>query len=789
MTKNVKEINHFFRGVAKKILQYRWLLLALLVIVDIFAVSGLKQVHTNDSWDNWFFEDDPITIATEEFEKIFGNNDYVSLLVQADDVFAPQSLHMIRELGQDLLREVPFSTDITSLTEFEFSQGTEEGITIDNLVPEPIPTDAAEIERIRSLAFSKDNLINRLFTEDSKQALIVLRLHEYPVGYAVEHRREPGMDVGGKVEHIIRSEKYSAFDIKHVGMPRVAYSKTLYFKKEAGRVIGYALMMALVVLIVMLRTVRGVVVPLVVTISSLITTYGAMGFLGVALESSMMTVPVYLGLAISIGYSIHIFNFFKRKFNETGERREAVLYAVEQTGWPLFFTALTTIGSLLSFNLVKITGVRWVGNASASIAAVVYLFVMILTPVLLSFGNDRKPGKIRQAANSMRTDKYFETLGHWTLKHRKLISVAFVIIVVFFAFGLTKIQITFNPFKTFGTKIPYVKEMWEVSRSPIGSIYAYDVTIKFPEEGLAKLPQNLHNLEIFEHKVKTLQFTKRTSSILDILKDMNRTLHANRESYYRLPEDNDLTAQLLLMYEMSGGSEAEKWLDYEYTRLRLMVELSGFDSGEIERETEFIHRAAAELFPDAEIGLVGTAIQGAQISNYIARGQLASFILALAVISVLMMLVFRSVKTGLIGMIPNLTPVIIIGGFMGYAGLGLDMANMMIVPMLLGVAVDDTIHLINHIKLEVENRSTYSEAIIHTFRTVGKALFMTTFILLTTFGMYLTSDATMFVNLGMLIGIALFSALIADYTMTPILLTWTKPFGKELKKGRSPLMK
>ena len=779
MTNNINDINRFFRGIAEKILKYRWLLLVLLVVVDILAVIGLQRVRSNNSWDTWFLEDDPITIATNEFEEVFGNNDYVGILVQADDVFAPEILQMIRGLGKDLLDQVPFSTDVTSLAEFEFTRGTEEGINIDNLVPDPVPTDAAEIERIRRLAFSKENLVNRLFTEDSRQTWIMLRMHDYPDGFEKENGRDPAMDVGEAVEKIIRGEKYAAYNLKHVGMPRVTYSKSVYFQKEAARVIGLAMLMALIVLIIILRSVRGVLVPLIITISALITTYGAMGFLGVAIEMQMMTIPVYLGLAISIGYSIHIINFFKRRFAETGKRRDAVLYAVEQTGWPLFFTALTTIGAMLSFNMVKITGVNWVGNASASIAGVVFIFIMILTPALLSFGKDREPKTTKNTENTTRTDKYFEALGNWVLRRRKAIGLFLILAVIFFAVGLTKTKITFDPFKTFGTKIPYVKEMYDVSRSPIGSIYSYEVTIEFPEEGQAKLPRNLRQFEIFEKKIKALKLTKRTSSVMDILKDMNRTLHADQEIYYKLPESDDLTAQLLLMYEMSGGSQAEKWLDYEYKRLRLMVEIHTFDSDELEKEIEFIYATTAELFPGAEIGLVGTAIQGAQISNYIARGQLYSFLLALAIIGILMMLAFRSVKTGLIGMIPNLTPVIVIGGLMGYLGLGLDMGNMMIIPMLMGIAVDDTIHFINHVKLEVVNRGVYKEAILHTFRTVGKALFMTTFILLATFAMYLTSEANIFINLGMLVCIGLLSALIADYTMMPILLNWAQPFGEE----------
>jgi predicted RND superfamily exporter protein len=604
-------------------------------------------------------------------------------------------------------------------------------------------------------------------------------LREYPDDYEKIHHEEPANIVGRTVDEIILGEKYSAYNIKHSGMPMVTYRKMRFFTKEASRIIGLALIAVVVVLIATLRSLNGLFIPLITTFSSIVVTYGFMGFTGIAIDNTLMTIPVYLGLAVSIGYSIHIFNFFRRRFAETGIRKDAVLYAVEHTGWPLFFTALTTVGSLLSFNLSKIVSIQWVGNASASIIGVVFIFVIILTPVLLSFGKDRPANKVKTIDKPVWTDRIFSSIGEWVLKNNKAIAVAFTILILFLAYGLTKTKVDFDPLKSIGLKIPYVKELADVSDSPIGAMYSYDVVVEFPEEGMAKLPENLRRLEAFETKLKALELTKRSTSILDIIKDMNRTLHSDDESYYRIPEDDVLTAQLLLMYEMSGGNEAEKWLDYEYKRLRLMVEIHWFKANEVEKEIAYIRQQSEKIFPDADVMLVGTFIQGALMNNYIARGQITTFIFALAVIGILMMIVFRSVKTGLIGLVPNLMPVFVVGGIMGWLDLGMDMMTMTVIPMIMGIAVDDTIHYINHCKLEVEQGSRYRPAIIKTFQTVGKALFMTTFILVVTFSMYTTSIAQIYINLGFLIAAGLLSALLADYTMTPILLNWTKPFGKE----------
>jgi len=780
MTKSLFTINQWFRDAAELIVRARWLLIVLLIIIDVLGFWGITKVKTDDTWDSWFAEDDPINVATDEFEDIFGNNDYVGLLITADDVFQPKMLKMIRELGNDLLRQVPLATDVTSLADFEFALGTEEGLNIDNLVPDEIPTDPAAIEHIRKLAFSKQNLVNRLFTEDSKQTWIILRLREYPEDFSEKHDGHEGSAVIGKiVEDIIDSEKYEAFDIKHSGMPMVGYNKMEFFNKEGARIIGLALLAVFLVLIATMRSVRGVVVPLFITISAIVVTYGGMGFLGIAIDNALVTIPVYLGLAVSIGYSIHIFNFFNRRFSETGNRRESVLHAIEQTGWPLFFTALTTIGSLLSFNLSKIVSIQWVGNASASIISVAFLFVIVLTPALLSFGKNKAPKTVSTKDHLIWTDKLFNRWSEFILKYQKPILVVYILLILFLTVGLLKTRVDFDPIKTFGLKIPYVQEISEVGNSPIGAIYSYDVVVEFPEEGMAKLPENMRRLEALEEKIKALELTKRTSSILDIVKDMNRTLHSNDESYYQIPDNNNMAAQLLLMYEMSGGNETEKWMDYEYTRLRLMVEISMFKASEVEHEIEYVKSVAKDIFPESKVSMVGMLIQGAMLNNYIARGQISTTLFAIIVIGLLMMVVFRSIKTGLIGLIPNLTPVFVIGGIMGYLDIGMDMMSMTIIPMIMGIAVDDTIHFINHCKYETEQGLGYNEAITHTFRTVGKALLMTTFILVITFSMYTTSIAKIFEHMGYLIGAGFISALLADYTVTPILLKAVKSFGQK----------
>lgn len=775
MSFKIADQNKRFRRLGEKILKFRWFLIGALIALDVAAVIGMSKVEMNSSWDTWFFEDDPVMQAKERFEGIFGNSDGAGILVQANDVFAPDVLRMIRELGREIEDNVPYIDEVVSISEFEFVSASDSGIRVGNLVPDEIPEDRESIENMRKLAFSKGNLVNKLFSDDSKETWISVRLKEIPEDRVESKGKEPLYVVGQELNRILNQEKYKKYNLKETGMPVIAFDKMNYFQKECGRVVMLALLVALVVVVLFTRSLRGVMVAMATTLSAILVSYGFMGFVGVKVDLNFVTVPVYLALAVSIGYCIHILLFFRRRFNETGNRGESVLHGIEHTGWPLLFTALTTIGCMLSFNFVDITAIRWVGNASAAMIAVVYVFVLVLTPVLLSFGKDKEIFA-EVSESSDRFDIMFDRFGHFVFGKARVILSLFAVLCAALIIGATGLKVDFDPFEGFGMKVPYIKRLYDITQTKTGHMYSYNLMIELGEKGKAKTPEQLKQLEKLEAEIHKLPLTKYSMSVMDILKDMNRTMHGGDEAYYKIPEDEKLISQLLLLYENSGGNEAEYWMDYDYSILRMQVAIDGYNCREIEREYGVIQDLAAGFFPGSKSGMTGTMVEGAVVNNYIARGQVQSFIIALFVIGILMMIVFRSVKAGLIGLIPNIAPVVVIGGVMGYLGYPLDMMSMTIIPMIMGIAVDDTIHFVNHIKFEVEEGHSYSEAIFHSYRKIGKALFMTTAILVITFSVYITSDVVMFKVLGFMVGLGLIAALLCDYMVTPLLISITKPF-------------
>jgi hypothetical protein len=819
----IQKINTFFRKMGEFQIRYRWLLILAALLLVVFGITGIKHIEMANARDDWFDDKEPIVIATEEFEEQFGNNDNISILIEADDVFDPEVLTMIKELGNALLDSVPYADEITSLVEMEISVGTEEGLEVINPFEYGIPANQEELEEIRSLVLSRKALVGKIVSRDCKETWLSLSLIEYPEQeeWEKDTNIDPMFLTGEAAIRVVTDPKWQSdkYTLKPVGLPYTETEERDFFGAEMMTRFVSAFLVMIILLALFIRSLRGVLVPSVTTLLGVVVVFGGMGWFGIGVNQNMVILPVILGMALSVGYSIHLINAFKRFYRKTGKRKESAIAAVEETGWPIFFTALTTIGSVLSFISAGIMTVAWVGYACAAFVLVDYFFVVILIPILMSFGKDRKESyriletkefKLwqwflygwvyelkRQKSilsywlhtsnenSAKRFENWMESLGHFVLRKRTGILILFGVAMIVIAPGIRQVTTNMDIFRFMGTKIPYVKRVYDVTQSQLGSYLTYNITVKFDEQDAIKNPEVLRKFDVLLDTVSSFPLTKKNNdaaavfSILDIIKEMNQTLHSDSIEYHSIPDNSNMIAQVLLLYEMSGGTKTFNWIDEEYSMLRAQVQLEKFVTQEIVRELETIVRIGEESFPNARFSYVGSAVQFAELNGKIVSGELKSVIWALIIIGLLLIIVFSSVKTGFIGLIPNFMPLIVIGGYMGHFNSPLDMMTMTIMPMLLGIAVDDTIHFINAIKFEFEKCGNYNKAIITAFHTVGKSISMTTIILCASFGMFMFSPVANIVRIGYLAPMGLVAALIADFFVTPAFISLTKPFGKE----------
>ena len=781
----IERINELFARFAEQLLRMRWMALCAFVLLIVISVVGMNRMVKETSFDDYFIEDDPMLVKTEEFKSHFGNDYYVGVLTQCDNHFTKRNLTTLRALSNELLDSLSYADKITSLTDIEFMVGSEDGMTIEQIVPDDIPDDGTPaMDSIKARAYSKPHVARKLISEKGDLSWIMLKLRAFPKDSVWKRTSTVAPDIitGEEVERIIKKPEYASLHPKGTGMPYVTHCKTVYIGQEMGRLMMIATIICVVVMLFMTRSWRGIVAPIVSVIGGLFITYGIAGFTQMYVDSTVLMIPTILSFAVAIAYNIHIFSYFRGRMRIHGERHKAIVETIKEIGWSVFFCGFTTLVSLLSFLAIPIRPMHCVGVISSMSVLFVLLTSLIVTPLLLSFGKDKRPIEGFTEDSDTRWTKTMVTLSDVVLRNPHKIGWSFLIICIFLCIGLWKIEAAFDIERTMGIKVPYVKEVMDVGRSELGSLYSYDLIVELPNDDEAKEPEYLKHLDVLQKKVDTYDLTKRTTSILDILKDLNQTLNNADTAYYRIPDTEEEVAQMLVLYENAGGTESEYWMDYDYRRLRLMVEISDFNSAQVEREMAQIQADAEQLFPGAKITTVGNIPQYVTMMQYLVRGQMLSFVISILIIGIILMIAFQSIRVGLIGLIPNMMPAVFVGGYMGWAGIPLDMMTATLLPMMLGMAVDDTIHFINHSKLEYDRTNHYQTAIRRTFRVVGVAIVMTSIITSAVFASFCSSACTMCINFGLMAIIGILSALAADLLVTPILVSKCKVFGKKTLK-------
>ncbi|MEE3313702.1 MAG: efflux RND transporter permease subunit [Treponema sp.] len=782
----VKKINDWFEKFGRFEVKHRWFFIIGLLIITVVGCLGLPRLKLDNGEEDWFDNWDAVKRNQDHFEDIFGSTDTLMAHITADDVFDPECLDMIDRLGDRLLNEVPYASSITSLMELSVPLGTDEGFEVTSPFDDGIPSDPAELAEKKDFILSRESLRNVLVSDDCTETWLIVNLEQYsePLTEAMEKIAPPAMSIFNADE--FKSNKWI---IRPAGMSYTEYEEEAATMEQCVSRIGIGFVVMIIFLIIFIRSLRGVIVPAIATSGAICTTLGFSAWMNIKGNNTMILVTVLLSMALAVGYAVHYINSFKMYFRKTGQRKESIVMGVRDSGWALFFTVITTMGGMLSFLAGGIKPMRWVGAITAAAVFAVFAYTMILLPTLLSFGKDKEPDpNFVDSSGSTKSDLRVESMGK-SILNKKWITVAVSAAVMVACIpGLFKIKVNMNYSEMMGERTPYIKRLMDITRSQLGSQYSYEVLVEYDDEDAIKNPDVLKNMDELSRRIGTLSMTKisngkeRVSSVTKVIKEMNRTLNGDDPDFYVIPDDRDLVSQIMFLYEISGGNDLYDYVSEDFTAAYLHVELAGYDGEECVQNMNKVEEWVKELFPDASnAGVVGEVMQYAVMNGKLVRGSIKSIGTSLLVILILLILAFTSLRTGLIAMIPNVAPVILIGGVMGYFGINLDMVTAMIMPMILGIAVDDTIHFTNHIKYHFELTGNYRKSIENSYREIGKTMIMTTIILCAMFFIFLFSTMTVLVRLGYLSIIGLGSALIADYTVTPVLLLITKPFGKEKK--------
>ena len=352
-------------------------------------------------------------------------------------------LKVIEKIGNRMRDEIPFADRLTSIVEVDIPVGNDEGFSIVKPYENGIPSDSEGLAKARDLVMrgsEKTNaLINSLVSDDGKETWISLSLHPF-TGKELEEKyggdnTEVSTDIGYKLMNIIESEEFQnkGFKLYGGGMPYDSANEDRYEVPEYGVRVLCSIVVMLLFLAICLRNVFGVIVPAVATISAIATVFGAMSFFGEKADSALVTLPVVLGMALAVGYSVHYIK-------------------------PVLFTVLTTMASFISFLFVNMKPLEWMGKTSAFIVLAIYIYVTVLIPILLSFGKDRAP-RATQVNGATKLDLSFSRWSKFVHDRKKSFIVISALVIAAFIPGMFKITAQLDYLTITGDKMPYIQEV------------------------------------------------------------------------------------------------------------------------------------------------------------------------------------------------------------------------------------------------------------------------------------------------------------------------------------------
>ncbi|MCE2392382.1 MAG: MMPL family transporter [Proteobacteria bacterium] len=809
----ITRMSQVFARIAGWSFDHRWFVLAFCLAIGAGAMLMAAQARIDNSYESFFNPDDPAYVAYEKFREDFGSDEVAYVMYEAPEFeHGPWNLEVMRKvahLTRALEDEVPFIYEVTSLTNAELIEGVDDGIEIRELWEEPPETQAALIDA-RGKFLNKPMYIDSLLSRDARYGAISIEMDLSSTDPLEMIRLDPEGGDGyenlypqvsfHKIEEILARPEYAGLRFDHSGdvplnsfynmiidqesgLPITSFFSVV-FERESPSLPLISSMVIAVVMALFFRSVVGVLGPIVVVQLSILMAVVLIVLLDWRLDMMFGSVPNLL-TAIGVAHSVHILSEFRALHAEMGDRRAALCRALYLVGPPCLLASLTTATGFLAMAVSPIKGLSHMAVYSSVGVLAAFVLSITLLMTFLSFGRNAPrraadPQAQARAKGGLWMARALTAVGRFDIRHRRAILAGSLLVFAFSGWGIARLTVDSNWMEDFSDRVPLkaaTSRIDEVMGGMANIVYLFDTG----EPDGVKDPAVLREIERLQREAEKHDWlVKKTHSLVDILKDLNQAFHEGDPAYYRIPESRELVAQYLLMYESSGGDEAEEFVSGDYSRTNLELRLRITETSHTAKLVDSLDAYLAEKpLEHSSVSLTGIGALWLILLDYITASQIGGFTLAFGVIALMMIAIFRSLKIGLISMVPNLSPVFLTLGAMGWLGIPLDYSKVMIATVAIGIAVDDTIHMVSRYHHEFLRTGSYHEALLEAMRDVGRALFITSVALVLGFLVFALSLLDSEANFGYLLATTITAALVADFLLMPALVMTFHPFGPE----------
>ncbi len=794
------------------VVRWRYPVLAACIILVALAASGVRFITFKTDYRVFFSTGNPQLQAFEQLQNTYTKTDNVlfALAPKHGGVFTPDTLESIAWLTRACW-QMPYSLRVDSITNYQHTRAEGDDLIVADLVSDPHSLDAKQLQSIHDIAVHEPLLVNRLISPDGQVAgvNVTIQLPDDGNGDAVPEitafarnlaaqvkTQNPDLDVylTGMVIMNNTFKEVSVHDqvtlipvmfaIVLLTLVLLLYSfRTLaitilillvsglisyeVYQHSQGLPGNMAVLAALGLLptVLLFRVIPAVMTTFLVITFSIVSAMGLVGWLGIALTPPSASSPPII-LTLAVADCVHIFATMLYAMGKGAGKRDAIVESLRVNMQPVFLTSLTTVIGFLSMNFSDAPPFRDLGNIVAIGVTIAYFLSITLLPVLAAL----LPASVKPGAT--RHSQYMDRFAEFVIARRNSLFWGMGIVVAVLVCFIPRNELNDEFIKYFDTSIPFRTDT-EFATTRLTGVYTIEYSLDSGESGGINDPEFLREVDRFANWYRQQPHVLHVNTITDIMRRLNMNMHADDPAWYRLPDDRELAAQYLLLYEMSlpYGLDLNNQIDVGKTSTRLIASLGNVSSNEllgIERRAQDWLRGHT---PHLQSGGASSAIMFAYIGQRNIRSMLIGTSVALVLISLVLIVALRSLRIGLVSLIPNLAPAAmgfgIWGLLSGQVGLGLSV----VAGMTLGIVVDDTVHFLSkYLRARRERGLDAQDAVRYAFHTVGKALLVTTLVLIAGFLVLTWSGFRVNADMGLLTALTIALALAADFLFLPPLL-------------------
>lgn len=751
-----------------------WAVLVIVIALTIYFIGAMsKNARMETNLDEYMPKTHPSFVYSDQAEEWFNIKDGILIAIEnKNGIYNTQTLEKIKAISEDLQAMDEFDDfDVMSLYTADNIVGDEYGMDVKAFYKRA-PKSAEKLDEIRQNVKTNDMVYGRLVSADETVALIIAGMNG---DFTQEFHQ--------KITEFAKGFESENETIYVAGRPIVEGTMALLGPADMKRMVPIVLLVIGVVLFLLLRSYRATTATLVSVFISSIWAFGLMSVLNVPIYSVSTMIPVML-IAIGVAYGVYFYNhlaqFYEKQPNAT--RSAAVMYVIKVLITPLAMAAFTTIIGFISLLSSQVYPIKYFGIFTAVGILVAFLLALTFLPAMvIIFGYKPKIKKVKNT--SLQKNDTWERVTNWLLLNKKTIYISVVVVLIISGIGIQKVWINSSFLSNFEKNSDIVLTDKFVN-SKFGGTSTLNVILESDEHSAFKQPANLILIDQIQDKTEELALVGNSFALTDYIKRMNKVMNADEEEFYSIPSDNEMIAQYLLLYEMSGDPQhLERVINYDYNRTNITFQLKGDDSKTINEALSVIKQFEDRLNEKGiTINYAGSGYKALVFTDLILEGQIMSIAISLVLVLILLTIMFRSFKAGLIGSIPIIITATFSFGVMGLLNIPLSTTTALLSSIAIGIGIDYAIHFMQYYKVNTKESGDKLSGLYATMNQTGKAILFNAIVVISGFMVLLFSVFPPNRKLGALVSMNMFTSLVGTLTIMMVLVYSYNVFIKKKKQ-------